>query len=90
MYGVEEEAVFDLLEVYSKHLDNIDVLREVYNHYEPVVSFLTPQAAKALESLYPIAYPESDSKVDKPNEEEIDRLKDALREEAKRIVRGSK
>lgn len=90
MYGVEEEAVFDLLEVFEKHLDNQDVMREVYNHYEPVISFLPPTVSKALEFLYTLAYPESDSKIEKPTKEDIKLLKTELKEEGRKFLGGKK
>lgn len=88
MYGVEEEAVFDLLEVFEKHLNSQDVMREVYNHYAPVVSFLPPTVSKALELLYALAYPESDSKLEKPSKEEIKELKTELKNEGRKFLGG--
>lgn len=77
MYNISREAKYDLIKLYSEIEEENDVLaREVYNHYEPVLSLLGEEATKAMERLYPIAF---ESEEDVPDEEEREQIVSALK-----------
>jgi HEPN domain-containing protein len=91
MKELENMAIGDLIKVYNKYISEghskelSKIVREVYNEFNVGGTMLSDVINKAVDALFPLAYPDSGSGLKAPTKDEAKEMIEKLKKVEKEL-----